>query len=240
MYTFNEARSAFARARDKDKGYVLPGRLGQTRLVKTTKGYGIKYCQTVVVEILPDNTYVLNTGGYLTHTTKERINRYSSVYLVQRNFVWYLGYDKGAVPFFDGMRVNAKGKVLNAPKSQSTKHHDKLLSDIDAYATGYVEAVASNAVPKPSGGDCWGCCMVDADTGKGDVLGHDHLVSHLEEKYYVPSLLVNALREARYNPQYNNPWGARLFSSSLGTYKRAIKAYLRKRLLKLTSTRKAA
>jgi hypothetical protein len=76
-------------------------------------------------------------------------------------------------------------------------------------------------MPMPSGGDCWYCAL-SQDTGRitptggglqpmGDNMptvhedgsttmqaNHDHLLNHMEERYYVPSLAVNALRERGY------------------------------------------
>lgn len=66
-------------------------------------------------------------------------------------------------------------------------------AQIRAYAKNYVKALKARKVPLPSGGDCWGCCMKDVKTGK-TIMGSDHIRQHLKEKYYVPSLAVNALK----------------------------------------------
>jgi hypothetical protein len=50
----------------------------------------------------------------------------------------------------------------------------------------------------------------------------------MEEKYYVPSLLVNAIREQGYQPQYINPWTG--FEKSTDIFKRALTKYLVKRV----------
>lgn len=57
---------------------------------------------TTVVSIHPDNSVTLNTGGWHTVTTKDRINQYSPVRVYQRKGQWYL--DDGTV-FEDGMVV---------------------------------------------------------------------------------------------------------------------------------------
>jgi hypothetical protein len=57
----------------------------------------------------------------------------------------------------------------------------------------------------PSGGDCWHCSMVTEDgESLGDATGDiDHIVSHIAEDYYVPSLLFNALKHSDYaNPKF--------------------------------------
>ncbi len=67
--------------------------------------------------------------------------------------------------------------------------HDK---QIKKYIEGYIKALFDEKIEKPSNGDCWGCLMKDVTTGK-TVMGTDHILSHFEEKYYVPSLLMNAI-----------------------------------------------
>lgn len=39
--------------------------------------YGVRYHQTYVVKIHPDNTYTLNSGGWHTVTTRDRINEFA-------------------------------------------------------------------------------------------------------------------------------------------------------------------
>lgn len=68
------------------------------------------YHQTpVVVEF--DGHYKLNSGGYQTSTTKERINRHipSGYYVRQRDFVWYLETPEGEVEFEDSMTFEVQG-----------------------------------------------------------------------------------------------------------------------------------
>jgi len=51
-------------------------------------------------------------AGYQTHTTKSRINALLSAhgvgneYVFQKNFQWFLNYEGGPIPFFDGMKLN--------------------------------------------------------------------------------------------------------------------------------------
>jgi len=57
---------------------------------------------TDVVVIHDDDSATLRTGGWNTPTTKERINRYSPVYVHQKKGEWYLN---DGTPFEDGMEV---------------------------------------------------------------------------------------------------------------------------------------
>ncbi len=63
---------------------------------------GIMLHSTYVVKIHPDNSATLNTGGWYSATTKDRINQYSPVRVYQRKGQWYL--DSG-LEYEDGMVV---------------------------------------------------------------------------------------------------------------------------------------
>jgi len=69
-----------------------------TYLIKTgPNSYGVRLHFTVVVELHRDGRVVLNSGGWRTIMTKNRINQYApdgSVY--RKKFVWYFrDYLKG-------------------------------------------------------------------------------------------------------------------------------------------------
>lgn len=59
------------------------------------------YHQTPVVAE-KDGKYWLNSGGYRTSTTKERINRYCP-FRVFQDFEWYVKYNNETLEFKDGM-----------------------------------------------------------------------------------------------------------------------------------------
>ena len=63
---------------------------------------GIMLHGTYVVKIHQDGTYTLNTGGWYTPTTKDRINKYSPVRVFQRKGDWYLN---DGTPYMDGVVV---------------------------------------------------------------------------------------------------------------------------------------
>ena len=72
---------------------------------------GIMLHSTYVVTIHPDNSATLNSGGWQTVTTKDRINQYSPVRVYQRKEVWYTNCvgSSGCAnlfPFYDGMVVS--------------------------------------------------------------------------------------------------------------------------------------
>lgn len=67
---------------------------------------GVQLHNTVVVTIHKDGTYTLNSGGWRTVTTKNRINEYCPVRVNQRKYEWYVGDED--IPFKDGIRVAVK------------------------------------------------------------------------------------------------------------------------------------
>lgn len=57
---------------------------------------------TKVVRFFPNGLVQLNSGGWRTSTTKDRINKYSPVRVYQKNFEWFLS---DGTPFEDKMLV---------------------------------------------------------------------------------------------------------------------------------------
>lgn len=65
----------------------------------------IKLHNTYVVKIHADGTYTLNSGGWQTATTKDRINQYSPVRVYQEKYQWFVTIHSKTYPFMDGMVV---------------------------------------------------------------------------------------------------------------------------------------
>ena len=78
----------------------------------------VRYHSTDVVVAHQNGTFTLNSGGYRTATTKERIKTYSPARLFQHKGQWLIRQNKPIshehydVPFYDGMRIDAAGNVL--------------------------------------------------------------------------------------------------------------------------------
>ena len=62
----------------------------------------------------------------------------------------------------------------------------KLTKRVKQYSKDYAKEFIKGNIPKPSNGDCWGCLF--HKEGK-PTIARDHILSHLEDKYYVPSML---------------------------------------------------
>jgi hypothetical protein len=183
-----------------------------TRVERRGEDIAIRLHATDVAVIHPDNSITLHDGGWLTVTTKDRMNYalgMRPVKIGSDRGVWYVysrSWEKRG-RYFDGITISETGTILN-PRSESLEERlafaeEKMVRAINRYIDGYFEAMEAGKMPLPSGGDCWDCSLIvvdGPDKGKpmGDVKDGDHLLSHLKERYYVPSLLWNATRARGY------------------------------------------
>jgi hypothetical protein len=78
---------------------------GNTYKIATKDGYKIQYYDTVIVEA-KNGDYILNSGGFYTKTTKERINEViAPSYISQKNFNWFINKNGITIPFKDGITI---------------------------------------------------------------------------------------------------------------------------------------
>jgi len=159
---------------------------------------------TDIITYNPDGSCTLNTDGrWQTVTTKDRMNKFSPVSIHQEKSIWYVrnDYVDGKTHVYaDGITFYLNGTVKG--EGRDPKVYLRLTKDINKYVKGYMTALVNRKIPLPSGGDCWDCCMKDKNgRSMGDLIsskdlhGNNHIISHFKEKYYVPSLLINAMEE---------------------------------------------
>lgn len=144
---------------------------------------------TDVVTYKQDGAVVFNSGGWQTPTTKDRINNFSPVSIYQDKGIWYVqngsgNWDKSIV-YADGLTYK-DGKFTGQGEDQTG-----LRKKVQKFAAEYIRKLAAGEIPAPGSGDCWGCLMKATD-GTRPMGGRDHMLSHIEEKYYVPSMIVRA------------------------------------------------
>ena len=205
-----------------------------------------------IIYYYADGSIKLDACGYRTHTTKERMNRFTPFHITQENYVWYIEFvnvvsGKHDVRleyvFSDGMTFipNGSGGYTASHESRQEESYDsqhELIKSIDKYATKFAEALP---VDLPTGGDCWYCALKTAHgVSLGDSQGNTgHLEAHIEENYFVPSLLLGAVREANWTEfriQVSNIFkhdfvDRNISKSDRSLVKRAIKTYMIKRLV---------
>lgn len=200
---------------------------------------GVMLHTTDVVKFYPEY-FELDSGGWNTQTTRDRINKYSNARVWVKNSVMYVGipYKEGcsyhpesSVLFYDGIHYDYEGNLLS--KTKDIDKHNREVRDMKKKIKKFVDyclsvAKSEGGVPHPSGGDCWFCLMVNKENKTmGDVEeSHQHLINHMEENYCVPSLILNALLENGHTQQqlgyiWNSEWHI----------KNALTKYMQRRLL---------
>ncbi len=177
-----------------------------TRIEKRGDDYAVVLHGTDVVTYHKDGSATLNSGGWLTVTTKDRMNGYlgNRARVYSKRGVWFVftrdggTFDwDGGVRYFDGIRIASDGTILNPPDPKLAERKReaeiKMRKRVDRFVDGYMKAL-TEGMPVPSGGDCWGCSMFER-AGSHD---NNHLLSHLTDRYYVPTLLWNAMGDRGY------------------------------------------
>ena len=72
----------------------------------------VRFHATIILESHGNGIYVLNSGGWQTSTTKQRLNALLwnlGIQVWQRDFQWYICDSQGERLFEDNIRVIAKG-----------------------------------------------------------------------------------------------------------------------------------
>lgn len=204
----------------------------------------IRLHNTDIIELWYDRTY-LYSGGWQTVTTKARLNEYgpAGVRIWQERGVWYVRYSgngdpKQRVLFHEGIEIKADGTI----RSTGTETEAEVKGEqakITAYAKAFTDKLLAGEIDKPGPGDCLFCQFVDVKTGK-PIDNADHLRSHIEESYFVPSLLVAIVNDSKRLSimvkhfiietligKPVNEWGRDIVQSQLPG---AIRTYLREKL----------
>lgn len=75
---------------------------------------GIKYHNTYIIKIDPTDIITVNSGGWDTKTTKERLNQFLScrnVHISQKKFKWTIHGINDSLEYIDGMQVFPNGHI---------------------------------------------------------------------------------------------------------------------------------
>jgi len=150
---------------------------------------GVKLHSTDVIVYHSDGRITFDSGGWHTVTTKARMNEFSPARVSQSRGTWEITVNGVAAPYADG--ITWDGSKWDR-QGEDPKAAVKLAKQAKAYTDAYMAAFDAGKVPAPSNGDCWGCLMVATD-GSNPMGGKDHILSHIEESYFVPSLLNRAI-----------------------------------------------
>lgn len=154
------------------------------------------YKTDIVIRYKMKDVIRLSSGGYKSKTTKDRINTWIDKFLgntgykiIPRNGIWYIADDKRSVVFTDGMMLyKENGEFFIVDQSNHKTEEDliKLNKKIHEYCKEFIEKFMNDEIPAPSNTDCWFCAIFPNTSA-------EHIYSHLDEKYYVPSMLYNSI-----------------------------------------------
>lgn len=218
-----------------------------TYLVRHGDTIALQLHATYVVIYEPDKIR-LETGGWLTVTTKDRINHGlpSGWSITSEKGTWYLregGWSNArtVVRYTDGItlirergtwQVDPRTTLPYEDQHREDRHNAAMRKLITKYLKGLTPDVLAKAW-STTAGDCILCRIGDTeDVGRGedrpryvsigDKMGDtQHLIEHMVEGYYVGHLFMSALSEAGYIAHT---------SHSVETTKRVTRAYLARRL----------
>jgi hypothetical protein len=172
----------------------------------------IRYHDTDIVRIHEDGLITLDSGGWRTKTTKERINSYSPAGIRQEKGIWYIG----DVVFYDSMMVDADGRPVTPPRPDlglkmliSKARVDQFVKLVDGF----------DKLPMPDSGDCL-LCRASGLRAPGSCVQQ-----HVEENYLHGSLLVNAMRAAGWRDEQIG-YHLRFAQGDRAHIKRALRKYV--------------
>ena len=201
-FTYETAQELFAKTTNKEAGKPLEN---NTRLLQRDEDFVVRLHETDVVTLHPDNTFTLQTGGWQTVTTKDRICRFSPARINAEKGFWWLAISgdwKQKVMFEEGMRVNEEGTPLNAHpwQQESLLKKRKLMRQIvNDYIAGFMQHYAGKGFPMQNeqafdfSGDCFTCQSMSSKKPAPKDISLGHIVQHMKESYYVPSLFRKAI-----------------------------------------------
>lgn len=177
----------------KTKSSILAGidsdssRIVANNTVEYTIGKmrAIRLHATDVVTFDAAGGVTLDTGGWLTPTTIDRINQFqTAAQLHSERGIWYATIGGTRYTYQDGLRIGPRGGVTGQAGAAAIKAQRKKTKKINAYCDAIREL---DTLPEINSGDCFICSMFK---------GTDCLQNHLDEMYIHGSLIRRAM-EAR-------------------------------------------
>lgn len=201
MIDFDRAQEII-RAQQK-RGLSKKKLANNTYLSQDEKGFKVELHNTAIIRILSDESYEIDTRdasgkSWQTATTKTRINEFAPVQIQQKRGAWYL--QDGSL-YFDGIRVSKDGRVLNADSAPVDFLGKKKILDkmINKFTRAWAKDAIENGLQNPGSGDCLYCQIFSQNPKQANNDCMDHIWSHLEEEYFVPSMLLWAIKEEGYS-----------------------------------------
>lgn len=194
---------------------------------------------TAIVTFHNDDTMTFDVGSFFTHTTKDRLNKFSPFPVYQEKHHWYIYINGQKTQFYNGLTIECEtGELVRSVPQKDIEVLNEQDKDLDKKIKAYTEALTiekCQAAIESASGDCLMCLW---KTEQGETLGEafndkEHLFSHMEEEYYPLNLLARAY-ETEHALTNNNQDRRRLafdiHLDHLDRIQHALKKYLQRRL----------
>lgn len=223
MRTYQEAADHLARGRSKTYR-PLTGR--STSLERRDADtIAVRYHETDVVtyhagRLGQPGTVTVNSDGWRTATTKERINTYSHVRLYQEHGLWYVvtgvkdedgrtrpDWESPRCLYEDGLTAFESGALVNPPDKAEMQRLESAKRKVDKMVREYVKGYIAHLyevghIEDPGPGDCWYCLMFDRPEATGTVnhFGVDVVAPPKPKHAHETDHLFAHMREGYYVP----------------------------------------
>jgi hypothetical protein len=197
---YQTAEVKLGKARKREAGKPLEN---NTRLLDRDGAIALKFHNTDIALFKRNGDVTIDTEGWHTVATKARLNEYVEGFQIwSENRILFFSYQGKSYLFKDGLTLHRNGTVTGAGDLEEAKEVKRMKKAVDRkvaqYIKGFIEDIKTNGLEDPSGGDCWLCMMETKQV--------DHILSHFEEKYYVPTLLWKAINSHRPEQSANFLW----------------------------------
>lgn len=172
-------------------------------LKRSLDGIAIEFNRRKIIELHPDGTHVINTGGWRTPSVRAKIEsaiEKLGFTIVQQKGHWYLeSINADSVTeryvFEDGITLHPNGKVTGAKLALASTDVDSDL--IDAYVDAWFTEWQTGQVCPPSPSDPHTFYAVVADGKRANKAEmRQQMVFYYGTEYYFGSLLMVALKDA--------------------------------------------
>lgn len=156
----------------------------------------VKLHNTDVVTYRPDGSITLDSGGWRTVTTKARMNEFSPLSVGSVRGVWQVSprYDwDNAALFHDGITAFPDGGgrftlTVDPDAERRVREARDMQRRITNFTKRFRVEIDGNGTVDTTG-DCFLCLLGQQD---------GHLLQHIEEDYYVPTMFANACKARGY------------------------------------------
>ncbi len=155
--------------------------------------------ESLIIKYPNSKTIKVTSGGDESQKIKNILNKYLPSYLksdwkiISEYNQWFLFskvWNKKIV-FFDNMQVHITElndiRILQSDYILSMEEIQERKTDVQKYARSFIDLFMNHKINLPSSLDCFYCVS--------NIYSTQHLIIHIYEKEYVPSLLLNSINE---------------------------------------------